>query len=76
MIDFSEDLLSDRLAEYQHYDNCDRVHGLMGKTSIDRKSNLASKTPFWDEVEENYDSSKELIRTHDYAKAAKIWKLI
>jgi len=75
LIDFSEDHLSDRLSEYQHYYNWDRVHGSLGKTPMDRVVELSQKTPFWDQVEESYDPSKEFIRMHDYAKDAKLLKL-
>ena len=75
LIDFSEDHLSDRLAEYQHYYNWDRIHGSIGKTPTDRVVELSQQTPFWDEVVAGYDSSKELIRVHDYAKDVKLLKL-
>jgi len=75
LIDFSEDHLGDQLAEYQHYYNWDRVHGSIGKPPIDRVVELSNQTPFWDEVEVSYDSSKEFIRMHDYGKDVKLLKL-
>lgn len=75
LIDFSEDHLSDQLSDYQQYYNWDRVHGSLGKTPIDRVVELSKETPFWDEVENCYDSSKEFIRVHDYGKDVKLLKL-
>ena len=75
LVDFSEDHLNDRLAEYQHYYNWDRIHGAIGKSPMDRIVELSSKTPFWDEVEDNYDSSKEFFRMQDYAKDIRLLKL-
>lgn len=49
LIDFSEDHLGDRLSEYQHYYNWDRVHGSLGKTPMDAAVELSRQTPFWDE---------------------------
>ncbi len=34
---------------------------------MDKYDILASKTPFWDEVIENYDPQKERIRVQNYA---------
>lgn len=75
LVDFSEDHLSDRLSEYQHYYNWDRIHGSLGKTPVDREVELSQKTPFWDEVEENYDPANEYIRVHAYAKDVRLLKL-
>jgi hypothetical protein len=36
---------------------------------------LSKQTPFWDEVEDNYDSNKEFIRVQDYKKDVKLLKL-
>ena len=36
---------------------------------------LCQQTPFWNEVEDSYDSSKEFTRVHDYAKDVKLLKL-
>ena len=66
MCDFSEDHFSDRLSEYQHYYNWDRIHGSLGKTPMDRVVELSRQAPFWDELEDNYDSAEEFIRVHDY----------
>ena len=75
LVDFSEDHLGDQLAYYQHYYNWDRVHGSPGKTSMDKVVELSRQSPFWDEVEDGYDSSKEFIRVHDYKKDVTLLKL-
>jgi len=75
LIDFSEDHLSDRLSEFQHYYNWDRLHGSLGTTPMDRVVELSQKTPFWDQVEDDYDSSKEFIREQSYAKDIRLLKL-
>lgn len=75
LVDFSDDNLSDRLSEYQHYYNWHRIHGSTGKTPVDRIVELSEKTPFWDEVEDLYDCSKEFIRVQEYAKDVKLLKL-
>jgi transposase InsO family protein len=75
LVDFSEDHLNDRLAEYQHYYNWDRVHGSIGKTPMDRVVELSKQTPFWDKVEEKYDSAQEIIRVQNYARDVRLLKL-
>ena len=75
LVGFSEGHLNDRLSEYQHYYNWDRIHGSLGKTPMDRLHELSHQTPFWDEVEDSYDAAKEFIRTHDYAKDVRLLKL-
>jgi len=75
LIDFSEDHLSDRLSEYQHYYNWDRLHGSLRKTPMDQVVELSRRTPFWDQVEEHYDASKEFIREQSYAKEVRLLKL-
>jgi hypothetical protein len=75
LVDFTEDHLSDKLSEYQHYYNWDRIHGSIGKTPIERATELSQKTPFWNEVENDYDPTKEPIRAHAYRKDVKLLKL-
>ena len=74
LIDFSQDHLSDQLADYQQYYNWDRVHGSLGKTPMDKVVELSKQTPFWDEVEDGYDSTKEFIRVQDYKKDVRLLK--
>jgi len=75
LADLSDNHLSDRLSEYQHYYNWDRVHGSIGKTPMDKVVELSRQTPFWDEVENNYDTSNETIRANDYKKEIRLRKL-
>jgi len=75
LMGLSEDHLSEQLGYYQHYYNWDRLHGSLGKTPMDKVVKLSRQTPFWDEVEEGYDTTKEFIRVHDYAKDVKLLKL-
>jgi transposase InsO family protein len=65
-VDIKQPDLGDRLQEWQHYYNWDRVHGTIGKPPIDKFFELSSRTPFWDEVIEKYDPDKEHIQEQDY----------
>ena len=46
LADLYDNHLSDRLSEYQHYCNWDRVHGSTGKTPMDKVVELNRQTPF------------------------------
>jgi transposase InsO family protein len=75
-VDLDDLELEDRLEEWQFYYNWHRPHGsLNGKTPVDRHSELAHKTPFWDEVIEMYDESKEHIQDADYRTELLLRKL-
>lgn len=65
-IDLQDPHLRDRLAEWQQYYNWERTHGSIGMAPIDRFLELKDRTPFWDEVIEHYDQSKELLREQNY----------
>lgn len=65
--------LEDRLQEWQHYYNWNRVHGSIGKPPIDKFFELISKTPFWDDVIEKYEPAKEQIQEQDY-KAEEMYR--
>ncbi|HWR59157.1 MAG TPA: IS481 family transposase [Thermodesulfovibrionales bacterium] len=52
-------VLEDDLACWQHYYNWERIHGSTGVPPIDKISSLRTKTPFWDEVINNYSQVKE-----------------
>lgn len=67
--------LNERLSEFQHYYNWDRIHGSLGKTPMDRATELSRQTPFWDEVEGDYDPAKEHISMQDYGKDVRLLKL-
>jgi transposase InsO family protein len=75
LVDFSHYHLSDRLSEYQHYYNWDRVHGSLGKTPMERVVELSRQTPLWDEIENSYDSAQEVIRVQNYASDVRLLKL-
>jgi hypothetical protein len=66
-VDLSDRDLEPRLAEWQHYYNWHRPHGsLGGKTPMDRFFELIEKTPYWDDVDREYDPSKERIQEPNY----------
>jgi len=44
----------------------EQIHGAIRMTPIDRYLELKDMTPYWDEVEANYDPAKELIREQSY----------
>ena len=75
-VDLDDHHLVDKLQEWQHYYNWDRPHGsLNGKTPMEKYFELADKTPFRDEVEFNYDASKERIQEQNYQVDLQIRKL-
>ncbi|MCC6967942.1 MAG: IS481 family transposase [Nitrospira sp.] len=56
-----------RLAEWQHYYNWDRPHGsLNGQSPIDVLHAKQADTPFWDEVEAQYDPTGERVQVAHY----------
>jgi transposase InsO family protein len=56
-----------RLAEWQHYYNWSRPHGsLNGHTPIDVLHAKQEVTPFWDEVEAQYDPTGERFQVAHY----------
>jgi transposase InsO family protein len=59
--------VADRLAEWVHHYNWDRVHeALNGSTPIDRVCERAKKTPLHGEVSDAYDPAKERIRVRKH----------
>jgi transposase InsO family protein len=58
--------LRDYLSEWQHFYNWDRIHGSIGMPPIDRYFALQDDTPFWEDVIEKYDRSKEIFREQHY----------
>ncbi|MGO9138482.1 MAG: IS481 family transposase [Syntrophales bacterium] len=75
-VDINAQNISDLLQEWQHYYNWERPHGsLNGKTPMDKYFELSQKTPFWDEVENLYDASKERIKESNYYMDLRIRKL-
>ena len=68
--------LENKLKQWQFHYNWHRPSGgLNGKAPIDRLCELSSKTPFWDEVEMNYDVSKERFQEPNYWLDQQIQKL-
>jgi len=68
--------LEEKLEQWQFHYNWDRPHGgLNGKAPIDRLHELNSKTPIWDEVEANYDPSRERIQEPNYWLDQQVKKL-
>jgi transposase InsO family protein len=66
-VDLNASNLEDLLAEWQHYYNWFRPHSaLEGKSPEERRFELSSITPFWDEVEENYHPEKERLQVQNY----------
>lgn len=59
-------VLRDRLGEWQHYYNWERIHGSIGKTLMDRYFELMNKTPYWDEVQSRYDPAKEIYHAQSF----------
>ncbi len=59
--------LEDKLEQWQFHYNWHRPHGaLNGRAPIDKLCELSYKTPIWDEVEANYDPSKEHFQEQNY----------
>lgn len=58
--------LRDKLSEWQHFYNWERIHGSLGKPPIYRYFELKDNTPFWDDVIAKYDQSCEIFREQDY----------
>jgi len=59
--------IEDRLAEWQHFWNWDRLHMPLGRNApIDHICDCLAKTPLGDEVEARYDPRREKIRVADY----------
>lgn len=66
-VDLKSSDLEMQLLEWQHYYNWHRPHGsLNGRPPMDKFFDLIGDTPFWDEVEEQYDPANERIREPDY----------
>jgi len=75
-VDLTDPELEDRLAEWQHYYNWQRIHGSLGRlTPMERFFELIRETPYWDDVLENYDPRKERIREADYALDLRLGRL-
>lgn len=65
-VNLQDSHLRDRLSEWQHYYNSERIHGAIRMAPIDRYLERKDKTPYWYGVEANYDPTKERIREQSY----------
>ena len=75
-LDFDHDDLQEKLDEWQHYYNWFRPHGAHnGKSPMDKYSELSEKTPFWDEVHEDYYPENEPMQNQNYKEELKLRKL-
>jgi len=75
LVDLDDPELSLRLSEWQHFYNWFRKLGSIGTTPTEKLSQLYSKTPFWDEIEEFFDPDKEYIRAFSYLDDLALQKL-
>lgn len=65
--DLHDPKLPEQLEEWQMYYNWHRPHtALNGKTPMDVCCALLQETPYWEDIYEGYDPSKELFRERDY----------
>lgn len=56
-----------RLFEWQHFYNWHRPHSsLGGKTPMEKCHEVSQKTPYWDEVIQDYDINNEPIREQNF----------
>ncbi len=75
-VDIKDPQLPDLLAQWQHYYNWDRPHSsLDGKTPVERLTELADKTPLWEEVSAKFDLSKERVQEQNYRVELALRKL-
>ena len=75
-VDLKSDNLKTLLSEWQHYYNWFRPHSSIGGISPEeRRFDLSSIIPFWDEIEENYHPEKERLQVQNYHDDLKLRKL-
>jgi transposase InsO family protein len=76
-VDLKASDLEDQLQEWQHFYNWHRPHGSHGGlTPMDKYFQVSNKTPFWDEVSDNYDDSKEeRLQEQNYRKELLVRRL-
>ena len=66
-VDLKDPELAMRVAEWQHYYNWDRPHGsLNSRSPMERYSELSDITPYWEDVEKNFELSKERFREANF----------
>lgn len=75
-VDLNSNDLDNLLADWQHYYNWLRPHSAHnGKTPMEKYFELSEKTPFSDEVLNNYDKTKERIQHPNYKLDLEIARL-
>ena len=75
-VDLNSKDLNNLLADWQHYYNWSRHHSAHnGKTPMEKYFELSEKTPFSDEVLNNYDRTKERIQHPNYRLDLEIARL-
>jgi transposase InsO family protein len=75
-VNLNSDNLENLLAEWQHYYNWFRPHSALGgKSPDDRRFELSSITPFWDEIELNYHPETERLQLQNYYEDLQLRKL-
>jgi len=75
-VDLKSADLENLLSEWQHYYNWFRPHSSLGEKSPDeRRLELCSVTPFWDEVGKNYHPGKERLQVQSYYDDLRLAKL-
>lgn len=75
-VDLKDPSLAQKLDEWQCYYNEFRSHGALGrKTPWEKWSGLLHKTPYQDEVEASFDSSKERIRLQNFPDDLEVARL-
>ena len=75
-IDFTDPELDMRIEEWQFFYNWYRPHGsLKSQTPMEKACGLLNKTPYWTDVHEAYDPTKEHIQEKNYRLEMKIKKL-
>ena len=75
-MDLTSSNLGEQLEEWQFFYNWHRPHGsLKGKSPIEKVCDLLEKTPYWQDVYNNYDTNKEDIQEQNYRVEMRLRKL-
>lgn len=68
--------LEQQIEEWQFFYNWHRPHGsLKGASPIDKVCDLGDKTPYWEEIYDYFDSTKEGIQERNYRLETKLRQL-
>lgn len=75
--DLKAEDLDQQFEEWQFFYNWHRPHGaLNGKSPIDITCELGDRTPYWGDIYETYDPSKETIRNRHYQTDLRIRRIL